>query len=101
MDYEKVIKMFSVGDIVCIKDNGLEATNNSYTAVDKMREMVGSTCKIDNIKRSQRHRGIAAISCGGFTWHADDLHVVEHSHRGPLVTDSGQTGVYMFDPKTI
>jgi hypothetical protein len=101
MNYSKAKKMFSTGDIVCIKNNGLKATNSAYTAVPEMHEMVGQTFTLSRMHQSDRHGGIACMSVGGFSWAAEDMYVVEHAQHGELVVDSGQKDILMFDPAKI
>jgi len=101
MDYSQTRKMFTVGDIVRIKDThqNLGLTHKTFTATDGMRKMKGRDMKITEVKNTSRCSA-GRVRAGGWVWHPEDLYVVSYNNESPLVND-GPIGVFKFDPKSL
>jgi len=98
--YERTKKMFHVNDIVQVKSGtDFKATDQTFTATDNMRRMIGADMIVTKVNRSDLTDS-GCVHAGGWSWHPDDLVVVEYANEGPLVTD-GPEGIFTFDPQTL
>jgi len=93
---EKTKKLFSIDDIVIVKDN-IKKTSNTFTSTSAMKALSGKKIKITNINWSDTHE-CSCVYADGWQWHPDDLYAVNHINTEKLVVD-GPEGIFMFDPK--
>jgi len=97
-EFEKIEHMFHVGDIAIVKENLLK-TKKFYGCNSSMVSLIGQKVKIGLVNWDNDFNR-PCIMADGWNWHPDDLYVVDHTTKSPLVVD-GQKGVFKFDPKNL